>query len=202
VAGYAKAHNIPVVNCSAGERKHDLADDYLGKTTLPMAYFLSWSVGRSARRCAVAQLPEQRQGNARTDQQVMPDNGMPRLGLGVLVMKVSPLLRSIPMDRPQHPYAGWRAYPSAGSHGANRTSRSCGSFTSLPSTTLMTSPTSMPALAAGLPDCGSGTSAPLAFYKFRLSAILAVTSWMRTPIQPRISAAAAAKIHGEEFAVM
>ena len=28
VRGYAKAHGIPVVDCVAGERKHDVADDY------------------------------------------------------------------------------------------------------------------------------------------------------------------------------
>src|ERR1700739_4800483 len=38
--GYAKAHNIPVVNCSAGERKHDLAEDYLGRTTITEGLFL------------------------------------------------------------------------------------------------------------------------------------------------------------------
>jgi hypothetical protein len=38
--GYAKAHNIPVVNCSAGERKHDLAEDYLGRTTITQGLFL------------------------------------------------------------------------------------------------------------------------------------------------------------------
>src|SRR5271169_1142832 len=27
IRGYAKANDIPVVNCSAGERKHDIADD-------------------------------------------------------------------------------------------------------------------------------------------------------------------------------
>jgi hypothetical protein len=29
--GYAKAHGIPVVDCVAGERKHDMAEDYLAK---------------------------------------------------------------------------------------------------------------------------------------------------------------------------
>ena len=38
--GYAKAHNIPVVNCSAGERKHDLAENYLGRTTITQGLFL------------------------------------------------------------------------------------------------------------------------------------------------------------------
>src|SRR5258708_12200430 len=34
VRGYAKAHGIPVVDCLAGERKHDVAADYLMKTTI------------------------------------------------------------------------------------------------------------------------------------------------------------------------
>jgi hypothetical protein len=33
VRGYAKAHGgIPVIDCSAGQRKHDLAEEYLAKT--------------------------------------------------------------------------------------------------------------------------------------------------------------------------
>jgi len=40
IRGYAKAHNIPVVNCAAGERKHDIAEDYLGRTTITEGLFL------------------------------------------------------------------------------------------------------------------------------------------------------------------
>ena len=40
VRGYAKAHNIPVIDCVAGERKHDVADDYLAKTTITEGLFL------------------------------------------------------------------------------------------------------------------------------------------------------------------
>jgi hypothetical protein len=40
VRGYAKAHDIPVVDCVAGERKHDVADDYLAKTTVTEGLFL------------------------------------------------------------------------------------------------------------------------------------------------------------------
>jgi hypothetical protein len=40
VRGYAKAHGIPVVDCVAGERKHDVADDYLAKTTVTEGLFL------------------------------------------------------------------------------------------------------------------------------------------------------------------
>jgi len=40
VRGYAKAHDIPVIDCLAGERKHDVADDYLAKTTVTEGLFL------------------------------------------------------------------------------------------------------------------------------------------------------------------
>jgi hypothetical protein len=40
IRGYAKANNIPVVNCSAGQRKHDIAEEYLGKTTITQGLFL------------------------------------------------------------------------------------------------------------------------------------------------------------------
>jgi hypothetical protein len=40
VRGYAKAHAIPVIDCPAGQRKHDLAEEYLAKTTLTQGLFL------------------------------------------------------------------------------------------------------------------------------------------------------------------
>ena len=40
VRGYAKAHDIPVIDCAAGQRKHDVADDYLAKTTVTEGLFL------------------------------------------------------------------------------------------------------------------------------------------------------------------
>src|ERR1700740_614108 len=40
VRGYAKAHGIPVVDCPAGQRKHDLPEEYLAKTTLTQGLFL------------------------------------------------------------------------------------------------------------------------------------------------------------------
>src|SRR4029453_14156783 len=40
IRGYAKAHNIPVVNCAAGDRKHAIAEDYLGRTTITEGLFL------------------------------------------------------------------------------------------------------------------------------------------------------------------
>ena len=40
VRGYAKAHAIPVIDCSAGQRKHDIAEEYLAKTTLTQGLFL------------------------------------------------------------------------------------------------------------------------------------------------------------------
>ena len=40
IRGYAKANGIPVVDCPAGERKHDLAEEYLSKTTVTQGLFL------------------------------------------------------------------------------------------------------------------------------------------------------------------
>jgi hypothetical protein len=40
VRGYAKAHGIPVIDCSTGQRKHDLAEEYLAKTTVTEGLFL------------------------------------------------------------------------------------------------------------------------------------------------------------------
>ena len=51
--------------------------------------------------------------------------------------------------------------------------RSRASLTASPSTAVITSPASMPALAAGLSSCGSATSAPSAFFRPRLSAMSA-----------------------------
>jgi len=35
-----KAHGIPVIDCSVGERKHDLAEQYLTKTQVTRGLFL------------------------------------------------------------------------------------------------------------------------------------------------------------------
>jgi hypothetical protein len=40
VRGYAKAHGIPLIDCSVGERKHDLAEEYLAKTKITQGLFL------------------------------------------------------------------------------------------------------------------------------------------------------------------
>ena len=40
IRGYAQAKGIPVVDCRAGERKHDLAEEYLAKTTVAQGLFL------------------------------------------------------------------------------------------------------------------------------------------------------------------
>jgi hypothetical protein len=40
VRGYAKAHNIPVIDCSRGERKHEIGEEYLTKTTVTQGLFL------------------------------------------------------------------------------------------------------------------------------------------------------------------
>ncbi len=34
IRGYAKAHDIPVIDCSAGQRKHELVEEYLAKTRI------------------------------------------------------------------------------------------------------------------------------------------------------------------------
>src|SRR5712672_613074 len=51
--GYAKAHDIPVIDCPAGQPKHDLAEEYLAKTRVTQGLFWSWSVGRR-RRCGMS----------------------------------------------------------------------------------------------------------------------------------------------------
>jgi hypothetical protein len=40
IRGYAKAHGIPVIDCSVGERKHDLAEEHLAKTKVKQGLFL------------------------------------------------------------------------------------------------------------------------------------------------------------------
>src|SRR5580658_8261572 len=40
IRGYAKANGIPVVDCSVGERKHNLAEEYLAKTKVTRGLFL------------------------------------------------------------------------------------------------------------------------------------------------------------------
>ena len=40
IRGYAKAHDIPVIDCSAGQRKHELAEEYLAKTRVTQGLFL------------------------------------------------------------------------------------------------------------------------------------------------------------------
>src|SRR5690348_11120609 len=40
IRGYAKTHGIPVIDCSAGQRKHELAEEYLAKTTVTQGLFL------------------------------------------------------------------------------------------------------------------------------------------------------------------
>ena len=37
---YAKAHNIPLIDCAVGERKHDIAEEYLAHTTITHGLFL------------------------------------------------------------------------------------------------------------------------------------------------------------------
>ena len=40
VRGYAKAHGIPVIDCPVGQRKHELAEQYLAKTKVTQGLFL------------------------------------------------------------------------------------------------------------------------------------------------------------------
>jgi hypothetical protein len=40
IRAYAQAHSIPVIVCSAGERKHDLAEEWLAKTKVTQGLFL------------------------------------------------------------------------------------------------------------------------------------------------------------------
>ncbi len=40
IRGYAKAHSVPVIDCSAGDRKHDIAEQYLAKTKVTQGLFL------------------------------------------------------------------------------------------------------------------------------------------------------------------
>ena len=46
IHGYAKANGIPVVHCPAGERKHELAEEYLAKTNITQGLLLML-VGRA-----------------------------------------------------------------------------------------------------------------------------------------------------------
>jgi uncharacterized protein (DUF1330 family) len=58
IRGYAKAQNIPVIDCPAGQRKHDLAEEYLAKTMVTQGLFLVL-VGRasSLMKCSSIPLP-------------------------------------------------------------------------------------------------------------------------------------------------
>ena len=40
IRGYAKAHDIPLLDCRVGERKHDIAEECLGKTQVREGLFL------------------------------------------------------------------------------------------------------------------------------------------------------------------
>src|SRR6267143_6279220 len=40
IRGYAKANGIPVVDCSVGDRKHDIAEEYLAQTKVTRGLFL------------------------------------------------------------------------------------------------------------------------------------------------------------------
>ena len=40
VRGWAQAHQIPVIDCSAGDRKHEIAEEQLEKTEVTQGLFL------------------------------------------------------------------------------------------------------------------------------------------------------------------
>src|SRR5216683_831172 len=57
VRGFAKAHNIPVIDCRRGDRKHDIAEDYLAEHSVGRGLFMIlvgravapvWDVQRSS----------------------------------------------------------------------------------------------------------------------------------------------------------
>ena len=59
--------------------------------------------------------------------------------------------------------------------------------TALPPTCCSTSPVFIPAFAAGPSASSPASSAPLGVLSPRLSAMSWLTSWIRTPIQPRLA---------------
>ena len=61
VHGYAKANGIPVVHCPAGERKHELAEEYLAKTNVTQGLFLIL-VGRRERQKVAGSSSQRRLG--------------------------------------------------------------------------------------------------------------------------------------------
>jgi hypothetical protein len=48
VRGYAKTNGIPLIDCSVGERKHHLAEEYLAKTKITQGLFLVLVAGAQA----------------------------------------------------------------------------------------------------------------------------------------------------------
>ena len=60
-------------------------------------------------------------------------------------------------------------------------------FTVLPSALRMMSPDSMPAFSAGPPFSTELTSAPPAFARPNASAVSLLTSWICTPMRPRVT---------------
>ena len=70
VRGWAKANGVPVIDCVAGERKHRIAEDYLGDHTVGVGVFLIlvarapatvWKVQRSTRTGTIRNLEKTRQ---------------------------------------------------------------------------------------------------------------------------------------------
>src|SRR6516164_7194539 len=53
IRGYAKAHGIPVIDCSAGQRKHTLRKNIWPRQRSPRVCFWCWSAG-PRRRCGMS----------------------------------------------------------------------------------------------------------------------------------------------------
>src|SRR5271155_2035334 len=95
IRGYAKAHDIPVIDCSAGQRKHDLAEEYLGKTGVTQGLFLVlvgrapapvWYVSAKHHIERKKPMPPLSRGQALCQSPLVSH---PRPGLGHLTIKIS-----------------------------------------------------------------------------------------------------------------
>jgi len=56
VRAHAKAHQIPLKDCAPGERKHEIAEDYLPKDANFTGIFLIL-VARALRQCGMCNVP-------------------------------------------------------------------------------------------------------------------------------------------------
>ncbi len=56
VRAWAQAHGVPVIDCKRGERKHQLAEDYLAEHKVGTGVFLVMVAG-PGRRCGRSPAP-------------------------------------------------------------------------------------------------------------------------------------------------